>query len=117
MPQEVILCDVTLRDGEQTAGVAFSLEEKVIVPAGSATLEFLRFKSVVQIPPMAERGGDDVSPRPGEQDRNHDGGRVQGLAQPCGCGAGLRCRYRTFEYRHFHLHAQYAGRHSGIGGD
>ncbi len=29
MPEEVILSDVSMRDGEQTVGVAFSLEEKV----------------------------------------------------------------------------------------
>jgi 2-isopropylmalate synthase len=29
MPEEVILSDVTMRDGEQTVGVAYSLEEKV----------------------------------------------------------------------------------------
>jgi isopropylmalate/homocitrate/citramalate synthase len=28
-PEEVIICDVTMRDGEQTPGVAFSLEEKI----------------------------------------------------------------------------------------
>src|SRR5512135_2177336 len=28
-PEEVILCDVTMRDGEQTPGVGFSLEEKI----------------------------------------------------------------------------------------
>ncbi len=29
LPQEVILCDVTMRDGEQTPGVAFTLTEKI----------------------------------------------------------------------------------------
>ncbi len=29
MPKEVILCDVTMRDGEQTPGVAFALAEKI----------------------------------------------------------------------------------------
>jgi isopropylmalate/homocitrate/citramalate synthase len=28
-PEEVMICDVTMRDGEQTPGVAFSLEEKI----------------------------------------------------------------------------------------
>jgi 2-isopropylmalate synthase len=28
-PKEVVICDVTMRDGEQTPGVAFSLEEKI----------------------------------------------------------------------------------------
>jgi isopropylmalate/homocitrate/citramalate synthase len=28
-PKEVMICDVTMRDGEQTPGVAFSLEEKI----------------------------------------------------------------------------------------
>jgi isopropylmalate/homocitrate/citramalate synthase len=29
LPKEVVLCDVTLRDGEQTPGVAFTLAEKI----------------------------------------------------------------------------------------
>ena len=28
-PEEVMICDVTMRDGEQTPGVAFSLDEKI----------------------------------------------------------------------------------------
>ena len=33
-PKEVILCDVTMRDGEQTPGVAFSLQEKIELAKG-----------------------------------------------------------------------------------
>lgn len=29
LPKEIVLCDVTMRDGEQTPGVAFTLEEKI----------------------------------------------------------------------------------------